>query len=41
MLLFSATVPKWVLDICKKYIDPTREYIDLIKNTEARTAANV
>lgn len=40
-LLFSATIPAWIHAIIKKYIDENREFVDLIKNTEVRTAKTV
>ena len=40
-MLFSATIPAWVHSITKKYIDENREFIDLIKNSEVRTAKTV
>lgn len=32
-LLFSATIPKWVLDLSKKYLSPNRAFVDLIKDS--------
>ena len=40
-LLFSATMPNWIHSIIKKYIDENREFIDLIKNSEVKTAKTV
>lgn len=40
-LLFSATIPTWVLEIARKYLDPNREFIDLIKNSEIKTSKTV
>jgi ATP-dependent RNA helicase DDX21 len=40
-LLFSATIPSWVVDLSKKYLSPNREYVDLIKDSEIRTSKTV
>lgn len=40
-LLFSATIPTWLHEISRKYIDPAREFIDLVANSEVKTAKTV
>jgi len=40
-LLFSATVPSWVWQIVKAFVGVEYEYIDLVKNTENKTAKKV
>ena len=32
-LLFSATIPTWVIDISKRYLAKDRKFIDLIKDS--------
>lgn len=39
--LFSATVPKWVLDISKKFLKPDYKSVDLIKGKEIKTPSTV
>ena len=31
-LLFSATIPPWVVQLSKKYLSTDRQYVDLIKD---------
>jgi ATP-dependent RNA helicase DDX21 len=40
-LLFSATMPSWVIDLSRKYLSPDRKYVDLIKDSEMRTSKTV
>jgi ATP-dependent RNA helicase DDX21 len=40
-LLFSATIPSWVMQLSKRYLSPNREYIDLIKDSDMRTSKTV
>jgi len=40
-LLFSATIPDWIHNITRKYISENREFIDLVKNSEAKTVKTV
>lgn len=40
-LLFSATIPDWIHHITRKYIDEKREFIDLVKGSEVKTAKTV
>ena len=40
-LLFSATVPSWVLEISRTYLSSNREFVDLIKDSEIRTSKTV
>jgi ATP-dependent RNA helicase DDX21 len=40
-LLFSATVPSWVVDLSRKYLSPDRHFVDLIKDSEMRTSKTV
>ncbi len=40
-LLFSATIPTWVMDLSKKYLSPNKKYIDLIKDSDIRTSKTV
>lgn len=40
-LLFSATIPDWIHNITRKYISENREFIDLVKNSEVKTAKTV
>lgn len=41
ILLFSATLPHWIHEISKKYISEDRMFIDLVKNSEIKTAKTV
>lgn len=40
-LLFSATVPHWVKDVARKYLDPAYKYIDLVKDLKNKTSRTV
>ena len=40
-MLFSATLPRWVMDIAGKFLKAGYKTIDLIKGTEHQTAKNV
>lgn len=40
-LLFSATLPKWVSDVCKRYVSPNCKTITLIGKEESRTSDTV
>ena len=40
-LLFSATIPPWVMDISRKYLSKDRLYIDLIKDSGIKTSKTV
>lgn len=40
-LLFSATIPPWVVQLSKKYLSPERKYIDLIKDADMKTSKTV
>jgi ATP-dependent RNA helicase DDX21 len=40
-LLFSATVPSWVLELSRTYLSPDRDFVDLIKDSEIRTSKTV
>lgn len=40
-LLFSATIPSWVIDLSRKYLSPDRIYVDLIKDSDIRTSKTV
>lgn len=40
-LLFSATIPSWVVDLSKKYLSSDRKYVDLIKDSDIRTSKTV
>lgn len=40
-LLFSATCPRWVYDVAKKYMKDEYEQIDLIGKKTQRTATTV
>lgn len=40
-MLFSATVPHWVKDVARKYLDPKYEYIDLVKDLKNKTSKTV
>jgi ATP-dependent RNA helicase DDX21 len=35
-LLFSATIPSWVLDLSRKYLSSDRKFVDLIKDSEIK-----
>ena len=41
MLLFSATVPDWVLETAERYMTKDRVIIDLIGQATVRTAVTV
>lgn len=40
-LLFSATVPPWVKDVAKKYLDSNYKFIDLVKDLKNKTSKTV
>ena len=40
-LLFSATIPTWVVDLSRKYLSPDRKFVDLIKDSDIRTSKTV
>lgn len=40
-LLFSATVPHWVKDVARKYLDPAYKFIDLVKDLKNKTSQTV
>ena len=40
-LLFSATIPSWVVDLSRKYLSSDRKYVDLIKDSDIRTSKTV
>lgn len=40
-LLFSATIPSWLVDLSKTYLTRDREFVDLIKNSDVRTSKTV
>ncbi|VDD82420.1 unnamed protein product [Mesocestoides corti] len=40
-LLFSATLPEWVSDICTKYVSPKCKRITLVSEEESRTSDTV
>jgi ATP-dependent RNA helicase DDX21 len=40
-LLFSATIPQWVREIADHFLSKAAKTIDLVKNTEQKTAAGV
>ena len=40
-LLFSATLPKWVSDVCKRYVSPNCKRISLVSKEESRTSDTV
>lgn len=40
-LLFSATIPKWVEKISKKFMKEDVEFVDMIKNSEVKTSKTV
>ena len=41
MLLFSATVPEWVNDTARRYMNSDRERVDLVGKNKMRTAIGV
>lgn len=40
-LLFSATVPHWVKDVARKYLDPKYIFMDLVKDLKNKTSKTV
>ena len=40
-LLFSATIPPWVVELSRTYLSHERIIVDLIKDTEIRTSKTV
>eukprot|EP00471_Norrisiella_sphaerica_P001053 CAMPEP_0184482684 /NCGR_PEP_ID=MMETSP0113_2-20130426/4249_1 /TAXON_ID=91329 /ORGANISM="Norrisiella sphaerica, Strain BC52" /LENGTH=804 /DNA_ID=CAMNT_0026862559 /DNA_START=320 /DNA_END=2734 /DNA_ORIENTATION=+ len=40
-LLFSATVPKWIKGVAKKYMQPNYEFVDLIGDDSRQTAEGI
>lgn len=40
-LLFSATIPSWVVELSRIYLSKEREYVDLIKDSDIRTSKTV
>ena len=40
-ILFSATVPEWVKQVSQKYLKPDFKFVDLIKDKEIKTPANL
>jgi ATP-dependent RNA helicase DDX21 len=40
-LLFSATIPSWVVELSRIYLSPDREFVDLIKDSDIRTSKTV
>jgi len=41
MLLFSATVPKWIKQVARKYMDPSYSFVDLIGDDNQQTAKGI
>lgn len=40
-MLFSATIPEWVVDLSKKYLNPEKKFIDLIKDSDYKTPKTI
>ena len=40
-LLFSATIPSWVVELSRIYLSQDREFVDLIKDSDIRTSKTV
>jgi ATP-dependent RNA helicase DDX21 len=40
-MLFSATIPRWVLELSNTFMSRSRKTVDLIKNFEIKTSTTI